>query len=1118
MSSSPPSSSSSADAKVGERRHAVLPPPQLLSCTIVVGGVDLPCQFEHRDYIQTLVKVAQLHYVKEHGGDASRLVGLRNRRTNRDLYYFSAAGDEIDAGDVLEGRPYTAAPPTVSETAMSMASTRNRKFKSQMGRPGVFAITLVTAQGFHDPALVASVRLQPYTATVFESPPSQNGSWTNNAPPMSFKHSDPAIDHVSFDITVYADDDRTTALGRARVPVSRCILTPGIAVEEVVAMDESTSTVSSPSTPPARPLALRRTLAIRYVFHPIALPGGVAPPPPENSSPQTTAAKIYNSAALAVARRTSLRKSIAPAVVVDDLPPPPPSAPLRGFLTLFVKGLHVCGPQCSKLDGHSTLYAPDFEPILLVGFEETTKELFVHATECHALVFKKKYDVHSVHSEIQLDLLKPMAIAASPNATRLKSGKQAVRYGSVSISMVELLQREGAAWTLAPMPPTLGPGKQPPEFGFDWCVLRQADEEVGLVQIQATYQENYATFLSRDLHPDTAHIRPDEVDFNADLIKRNIERIDTIINALKINKAIVYDLLEWKSPPVTLGAWAGMSLGVWYFPISHTPAVVISVVLVVLAANFHHFVRGGVQRQWTFHDPDEIKMKMFRSIATLRVAPIAATDLLERNYADPKCKDGVRPMDSFVRIFYEPRFKELPERMIAQTNVVAGSRNPQYSKSSVASSSSLSSSAVAKTGADALNLTNKWFKDMCLHLNPLAKDAVLHDVVESWKRRDGDGVDTQAFKYPLLQAVQSIPMSDLEEVVEWDQSPGVLRFDVVQDNPLTSSQNLLGRVRLPLASLVTSARLGGAQIELESVFPLESSPVNSESTRKVPTLTVRAQLTLRDPSKRVTWKERLASETLYSVLEMESAKSLSLVEKYHMARNVARTIQYELGKVCDMVEKVKNFFLWTHPQKTAIAFGALSFALVVTLVVPAKIFILYSITKKFTNRFHRRCDFRLVDVDIIRLLNFMSTYPTDIDEQKIFRHANQAFLREKEHTTAQAKLQADWTGYIYKRGEGVFMGWAYRYAAVRNGKLEYWNTIADANHGVPPKGHILLSSTIDKCTKAELSNAPKDTFPFVVFNVDHRHLLDSPEGRRRIVAVTTEQDYQGIVHAIQMSG
>ncbi|RQM11478.1 hypothetical protein B5M09_013224, partial [Aphanomyces astaci] len=56
-------------------------------------------------------------------------------------------------------------------------------------------------------------------------------------------------------------------------------------------------------------------------------------------------------------------------------------------------------------------------------------------------------------------------------------------------------------------------------------------------------------------------------------------------------------------------------------------------------------------------------------------------------------------------------------------------------------------------------------------------------------------------------------------------------------------------------------------------------------------------------------------------------------------------------------------------------------------------------------------------------------------------------------------------------------------------------TIADAKHGVPPKGHIVLSPTIDKCTKAELSNAPKDTFPFVVFNVDHRHLLDSTEGR-----------------------
>ncbi|RHY79646.1 hypothetical protein DYB26_005317 [Aphanomyces astaci] len=705
-----------------------------------------------------------------------------------------------------------------------------------------------------------------------------------------------------------------------------------------------------------------------------------------------------------------------------------------------------------------------------MGFEQATKEMYVHATECHAVVFKKKYDVHSVNSEFEVDLLKPIAIAASPSATRLKNGKQAIRYGSVRIGMAELLQREGAAWTMAPTPPTLGPGKKPPEPGFDWYILRQSDEEVGLVHIQATYRENVGAMFSTTLHPDATYVRPDEIEFNADLIKRNIERLDALVQSIQSTKVVVHELLEWKSPAQTLVTWASLTLGVWYFPTSHAPAVVLVGLLVVLLVNFQYFWRGGVQRQWTFYDPDEVKMKMFRSVATLRVVPLGAENLVQVVKDVDGKQPPPRPLDSYVRIVYEPNFNELPERLIAQTSTVMNSIHPVYGQttkmssttqddglsSSIVSTSRTSTTALAKcsgggsgaiTGGgpstDIRALNNKWFKDLFGHLSPLAKDAVLHDVVEAWKRRDGSGVDVHAFKYPLLQPVRTNPVTELEEVLDWEATPGVLRFDVLQENPLTASQNLLGQVRLPLKMLVTAGRLGGAQIELEKAFALQNTPPSGDADplRPGPSLTIRAQLILRDPSKRVTWKERLASEAMYSVLEMESAKSLSLVEKYHMARNVARTIQHELGKLADLLEKVKNLFLWTHPTKTAMAAAALCVGAVITSVIPVKYFVLFSITKKVP------CP---------------------------------PYLREKEHTAAQAKLQADWAGYIYKRGEGVFVGWA---------------TIADAKHGVPPKGHIVLSPTIDKCTKAELSNAPKDTFPFVVFNVDHRHLLDSTEGR-----------------------
>ncbi|ETW07961.1 hypothetical protein, variant [Aphanomyces invadans] len=1022
--------------------------PQLLSCTVVVGTTELPCQFEYRDYVQTLVKLAQVHFVNEHNGDASQLVGLRNRRTNRDLYYFSAAGEEIRNGDVLEGRPYTAAPPTVSESAMSIASTANRRFKKQMGRPGIFSLVVHSAQGlteWTDKGLIATVQLQPYS-TREDTSESLAHHWNAS---MTFKHPDPTAEHLFLDVTLrhithtlLSSESSTSApshradvvVGHVRVPVSRCILTPGISVTDAIPIESTIvptlPLLSSTAAPPAR------TLVLTYAFHPSVYNGSVTGLP---TLPLPFAAKIYNSALKP--RRGSKPDSgavrDATATTADSTATIVTSHPSRGFLSVFVKGVHVCGPQCSKLDGHSSLYVPDFDPIVSIGFEQTTKEVYARATECHTVVFKKKFDVHSVNSEFTVDLLKPMAIAASPNATRLKNGKQAIRYGSASVSMAELLQREGAAWTMAPTPATLGPGKKPPEPGFDWYILRQSDEEVGLVQVQAIYRENYATFLDSTLHPDATYVRPDEVEFNADLIKRNIERLDALIRSIQSAKIVMHELLEWKSPVLTAVTWGSMTLGVWYFPTAHAPAVVLVILVVVLAVNFQHHMRGGVARQWTYHDPDEVKMKMFRSIATLRVVPLQADNLVQVTKDETK----PRPLDSYVRIVYEPNFNELPERLIAQTNTVANSTNPIYGQTkpvqetngtlSTGASSSNLNPATKPAAPDIRTLNNKWFKDLFVHLSPLAKDAVLHDVVEAWKRPDNSAVDLHAFKYPLLQPVQTNAVTELEEILEWDATPGVIRFDVIQDNPVTASQNVLGQVRLPLKMLVTAGRLGGAQIELHKAFALQNTPPPPQtdvdpSLRPEPSLTVRAQLLLRDPSKRVTWKERLASEAMYSVLEMENAKSLSLVEKYHMARNVARTIQHELGKLADLLERIKNLFLWTHPQKTALACAALCVGATVTAIIPAKYFVLYSITKKFTNRFHRRCDFRLLDQDVIRLLNFVSTFPTDLDEQKMFRHANQAYLREKEHTAAQAKLQADWAGYIYKRGEGVFVGWAVR--------------------------------------------------------------------------------------------
>ncbi|KDO33660.1 hypothetical protein SPRG_19273 [Saprolegnia parasitica CBS 223.65] len=1052
---------------------ALLPPAQLLTCTVIVKSKEIVLQFEPSDYVQTLVHAAQKRFASEHGGDPTQIIGLRHRRSNRDLYYFNPAGDDIANGDVLEARPYTAAPPSVSERAMSMASLMHGSMKEKLSRCGLFSVVVLRAVGYDEATLqrhlAVSVQLQPY-ARISTTHGSTSGRWDTI---MKLKHTDGALRTLVLDVSVHILDAPTPALGHVRIPVSGAIVAAGVTTEEWVPLESLSGNADDDGSAPK--------LLLSYCFHPTV------------SDLPLNAAKVRPSASLLQARGPT--KKAKPVPAPDAMAKPAP----RGHLSVHIKGLHICGPQCSKLDGHSLAYVPDFDPVLSVAFEENVKEIYVHAPDGMAVVYKKRFSVNSIHSELRLDVLRPMALAATPNLTKLQSGKQAVRYGSLSLGTFEILQRAGArrhVWS--PPPPMLGPGRQPPAPHFEWVVLRQGDDDVGLVQLQVEYIENLRAIVSPELHEDATFVRPDEVEFKGDIIKRNIERLDLLFSVAQSAKLQIREILEWRNPLLTLSLWVGSTLGVLYFPTSHCPLVLLLAVAALLVVNYVRYARGGIQKTWTEYDPDEIQMKLFRSIATLHVVPRCAANLIEAKWSEMKQKDALRPLDTHVELYYEPHFKELPPRLIARTNSVLGSRSPEYGRDDA---------------GDICLLNNNWFKELFTHLSPHAKDAVLHDVEEAWKRDDGS-VDQHAFKYPILQPVRTNPITELEELVPWEACPGILRLDVVQENAMTS-RKLLGQVRYPIKDLVTSSRIGGPQVEVERALPLLNTPLTDVEGDDVPTLTVRVQLTLRDPTKPVSWKERLASEALYSVMEIENAKSLSFVEKYHMARNVARTIQHEIGKVCDLLEKIKNVFLWTHPRKTALVLLVVVLGIIVTYIVPAKYFVVYQITRKFTNRFHRLCDRRLIDGDVIRIWNFIATFPSDMDEQKMFRFENQAYLREKEHSSAQAKLQADWAGYIWKRGENLFVGWAHRYAAIRNGKLEYWSTMDDAKHGVPPKGHILLSSTIEKCTKTELASAPKDTYPVAIFNVHRRHLLDAPDGRRRVIAVTTEVDLHDLIRAIR---
>ncbi|OQR95285.1 hypothetical protein THRCLA_22163 [Thraustotheca clavata] len=1018
------------DAKKASVRRPNMASTLPLSCVVQIGKKEVTCQFEYSDYVQSIVLAAQKKYVVQFGGDPKHVVGLRNKRLNRDLYYFNPAGDEIANGDILEARPYTAAPPSVSERAMSLASDAHGQIKEKLSRCGVFTIVVLRVEDIDEDTLkknlAVTITLLPYGRSN-TTQGNTIGQWNTI---MKLYHTDVAITQLLLDISLHPYESSTSPIGHVRLPVCGCIITPGLNTEEWISLNASDT--CSPR------------ILLSYCFHPTV---NIV----DNTLPSTQCATLAK-------REIKSDKTTEP---IDPTAPKP-----RGSLSIYVKGLHICGPQCSKLDGHSTLYLPDFEPVVAISFEGNTKEIYVHAPDCPSVVFKKKYDVFSVHSEITVDVLKPLTLVATPSMTKLKSGKQALRYGSVSLSTFEILQRQGARYhSLVPMSTTIGPGRRAPDAHFDWFVLRQGEEEMGLIQLQLEYKEYFMTLFSSELHPDATFVRPDEFEFKGDIIKRNIERLDMIVNLAQNTKIQIRELLEWRNPLLTIVIWFGSSFGVWYFPTAHFPFIVLSGLVIVLSINYIKFLYGGVQKTWTQYDPDEIKMKMFRSIATLHVVPRAASDLIEAKWPEMKQKDILRPIDSHVELYYEPHFKGLPPRLVARTNSVTSSRHPEYGRDDPLSN-------------DIRLMNNSWFKDLFTHLSPHAKDAVLHDVEEVWKRDDGT-VDCHAFKYPILQPIRINPVTELEEILPWEECPGIIRFDVVQENAMTSNR-LLGQICFPVKELVTSSRLGGTQVEIERTIPLINTPLDAvvdddNEIEAKPSLTVRLQLTLRDPSKPVTLKERLASEALYSVMEMENAKSLSFVEKYHMARNVARTIQHELGKICDLIEKIKNLFLWTHPKKTAMVFTVLCFGVVVTYYIPFKYFVLYQITRKFTNRFHRLCDPRLIDGDVIRVWNFISTFPSDIEEQKMFWYENQAYLREKEHTSAQAKLQAEWAGFIWKRGETMFVNWAKRYAAIRNGKLEYWSTINDAKYGIPPKG-------------------------------------------RRLIAVTTEADFEDIVRAIQNTG
>lgn len=665
-----------------------------------------------------------------------------------------------------------------------------------------------------------------------------------------------------------------------------------------------------------------------------------------------------------------------------------------GRLRFALSGVHLCSAQCSKVGGHSLSSSREFAPVVRITFGEFEEE--IRGSDCDLVRFEREWSVYSCFARVEVEVLRKVAIPAG-SVQRLRDGSPVVRVCSATISCHDIQERDAASWTFDPPEPCLGPGRSLPRAGFVWHSLSAGDDDVGLAQIRAEYKEDLFALLDANESSDVSYVAPDERSFDPMIILRNFERLDDIYLLVKAFTNSVAEILDWKRPACTLVVWMALNACLLYLPASLVPSFLALLFVGVLLVNYGYFLLGHTHKKWIRRVNGNSGRAAFRPVGTLRIVPVSAANL--RSAADSGSPD------TYVRIFYEPNYKALPVLLVAQTECARNTRSPIWA---------VSQSGAKTRDAEFLRANTRWVKSsMFRHMSSHEQDAVAHDVVEPWTRADGQ-VDTHAFKYPILQPVHKEQPSGEEELTPWRDCPGAIRFDVMQEN-VAAQPVLVGRTRIPIKCLVGDEAGGGPQVELKQTFPLilparlaktkaGGELERAQVTSRPPSLTVRMQLFLRDPRSRVTLKEALASEALYNAIEMESQKELTLVEKYHKAKDVAKNIQQTLGSVCSSIERSKNLLLWVHPRKTLLVLVVAVAGCLSLYFVPLRYMLVYSAAKmvarlslyvcvclesirahtatrvlrQFTKKFHK-----LEDRDAVRLRNLIATIPSDLDMRRV---------------------------------------------------------------------------------------------------------------------------------------
>lgn len=624
------------------------------------------------------------------------------------------------------------------------------------------------------------------------------------------------------------------------------------------------------------------------------------------------------------------------------LPQEPSKQKVKGRFKFALRALHLCSSRCSSVHDHSVTQNPDFSPIVRVTFVDFIHELHLDLRDCKDINFEQEWPVYSSYSHVEVELLRKAALGGATQ--KLIDGTSVVQVCATSMSCHGIQVLTASEVTIDPPGQLLGPGGAPPEKGFRWISLHHEDEEYGLAQVLVEYKDDYSVILDSTEGPDVSFIPVEEREFDSAIVLRNIERLDELFLIMKAIQLWYVETLDWKYPLRTVTIWALITFMCLHTPAGDLPLYMMSAFVAFMVVTLVRFQNGDVHKTWIEEGPSSCHRGQFRPAATLRFVPVSAKGL--------KALDGSPvPPDAFVRVYYEPNYKNIPVQLIAQTECARKCESPSWALAQPESKSLETFSA----------MNARWLKDKVRNLSRYEQDVVAQEVVEPWPRADGH-VDTHAFRYRLLQAAQINTRTGAEELIPWYQSPGAIRFDVIQDNG-SYPPTLLGRGRVAIKMLVSDEKSGGPQFEQEQVLALATpvcasscSPnarrastvttISSEEGGTPSTIVARMQLVIRDPKARITLTESVEGEALYSIVEMEHEKELSLVAKYHKAKDVAKNIQQTLGQFCSTVERAKNLLLWVHPVKTLFVLALAVIACVWLWLIPVEYLLVFSVAKR----------------------------------------------------------------------------------------------------------------------------------------------------------------------------